>query len=350
MLKFKRIQPSNEIPSIEMLRGIASLMVCIFHLVDLPAMIPPGNFMAQIGKWGFAGVQIFFLISGFIIPYSMYAKKYTIGDFPVFLKKRIIRIEPPYLISIVLVIFLNYISTLSPFYRGAPFSVDWYNVAAHFAYLNIFIGKPWLNPVYWTLAVEFQYYILIALAFSLVTSKKVVYRVLFFICFAASSFLELPVRSFIFTYAGYFLAGILLFQLVCKIISLKEFWLMITVLVVFLWFKEGAFLASLTVITLLVINYVNVVPPFLRYLGMISYSLYLLHVPIGGRIMNIVEMKTHNQYIGDCAVVVACFFSIFAAAIYYRFVEKFFKKLSAKIKYHKPVIGNFKKTLSESPL
>jgi len=353
--KLKRLQPSKDIASVEMLRGIASLMVCYFHIAsDSPNFLSLANPVVRAGvragRWGFAGVEIFFVISGFIIPYSMYAKKYTPGDFLVFLKKRIIRIEPPYLISVLLIIILNYISTLSPFYRGASFSIDWYNAAAHFAYLNVFIGKPWLNPVYWTLAVEFQYYILIALAFGLLTSKKMVYRGVFFVCFALITFWELPDQRFIFTYTEYFLAGILLFQVVCKIISSKEFWVMMTALMVLLWFKDGIALTCLTIASVLVINYVNEVPPFLRYLGMISYSLYLLHVPIGGRIINIAEARINNIYMREGIFVIAFFVCIVAAAIYYRLIERPCKKLSANIKYKKPAIGHFKKFMSESPL
>jgi peptidoglycan/LPS O-acetylase OafA/YrhL len=349
--KLKRLQPSDDIASIEMLRGIASLMVCYFHLsCGNEHFLPAGNIMRRIGSGGYTGWMIFFVISGFIIPYSMYKKKYTIGDFPIFLKKRIIRIEPPYLISIVIVIILNYVSTLSPYYRGSPFSIDWSNVATHFAYLNVFTGKPWLNIVYWTLAIEFQYYILIALAFSLLTSKKVVYRALFFICFALSTFWKLPDQRFIFSYSEYFLAGILLFQGVCKIISSREFWIMMSALIVLIWYKDGIGLTCLIVVSVLAINYINEVPPFLRYLGMISYSLYLLHSPVGGRVINIAEAKIHNIYMREGILIITVFFCILIAVIYYRLVERPCKKLSANIKYNKPAMGHLKKVLSENPL
>ena len=345
-LTFKKIQPGKNIHSIELLRGIASVMVCFFHLSNgNPRFLPPGNTLRQSGSVGWAGVEIFFVISGFIIPYAMFSKNYAVSDILVFLKKRIIRIEPPYLISIVLVIALNFLSTLSPFYRGAPFAVNWANAAGHIAYLNAFTGAPWLNDVYWSLAIEFQYYLVIALTFGLLTSEKGVLRLLFFVIFAASSFLKLPANAFIFSFAGYFLAGILLFQFVCGIISIREFGLLMTVVLALLFYKYGPFMTVLVVFTSLIIAYVNEIPSFLRWLGMISYSLYLIHIPIGGRIINIAETKIHSVFLRECVVFVAFFICLVAAALFYTYIEKTFKRLSSTISYNKVADHKLKNAL-----
>jgi peptidoglycan/LPS O-acetylase OafA/YrhL len=345
-LPFKKIQPGGDIHSIELLRGIASAMVCFFHLSNgNKRFLPHDSLVWQTGNWGWTGVEIFFVISGFIIPYAMFSKSYVTSDVLTFLKKRIIRIDPPYLISIVLVIGLNFLSTFSPSYRGAPFSIKWGNTAGHLAYLNSFTGAPWLNAVYWSLAIEFQYYLLIALSFSLLTSGKQVFRLLFFVIFGAASFLALPANAFIFSFAGYFLAGILLFQFVCGIISGREFGLLMTITFGLLFYKHGPIMTALVVFTLLIIMYVNKVPSFLRWLGMISYSLYLIHIPLGGRIVNIAEVKIHNVFLRECTVFVAFFICIAAAALFYKYVEKTFKRLSSTIRYEDRVIPELKSVL-----
>jgi peptidoglycan/LPS O-acetylase OafA/YrhL len=342
--------PGKPIQSIEMLRGIASFMVLLFHLTNNPVYLPANSALRGAGRWGWTGVEIFFIISGFVIPYAMYGKGYTLRDFPKFFKKRIIRIEPPYLLSIVLVLVLNYVSTLSPYYRGAPFSVDWKNVLGHVAYLNVFTGGTWLSPVYWSLAIEFQYYLIIALAFLWVSSSKRVYRLTFYVLFAGSAFL-LGSGSFIFTFSGYFLIGILLFQFFSGIIGRGEFLAMQVVSLGFVCYRFGWVLMAISLVTVLAILFVRKVPRPLLYLGTISYSLYLIHVPVGGRIINISEVLIKNPLLREVMVVVTIAVCLVVAAIYYRVVEKYFRQAAGAIRYERPVAaGEPLEELIEEPI
>jgi len=333
-IKGGKFEIPKQIHSVELLRGIASAMVCYFHLAKGNInFLPDQSVIKKTASIGWSGVEIFFVISGFVIPFAMFQKKYTIRNFITFLQKRIIRIEPPYLISILLVVFLNFVSTLSPYYRGSPFHIDWPNLLGHIAYLNVFTGGKWLNDVYWSLAIEFQYYLLIAVSFTLIVSGKMYWRFLFIILFLLSSFIPFPPNSFVFTYAGYFIAGILLFQLVCNIIGFVEFFISIGLFIWLFVYQQGLFLTGITLITMLVILFVNRVPAFLRYIGLISYSLYLIHVPVGGRIINISEVKTTNIVLRELMVFVAFLICILAASVFYRLFEKRFKTFSSSIKY-----------------
>lgn len=323
-----------------MLRGIAALMVCFYHFTwgSGGILLPQGNVLMGIGLQGWMGVEIFFVISGFIIPYSMFVNDYTLDKVFIFLKKRIIRIEPPYLISAALAIVLGYVSMLSPRYRGKPFHPDWWNALGHVAYLNAFTGRPWLNPVYWTLAVEFQYYLLIAFLFGLVVSAKRYWRLLFFAAFLGASLVAPKTESYIFYYTGFFLAGILLFQFYCLIVSQTEFLILLLITCGVLFYRQGLILFLLTIATVAIILFVKKVPAFLKWLGTISYSLYLLHPLIGGRIMNITEAVVNDQTIRGAMVFVALAGSVIAAALYYRFIEKPFKLRAAMIKYDQPAL------------
>jgi peptidoglycan/LPS O-acetylase OafA/YrhL len=334
-----KIRPEvNPLPkqfqSIELLRGIASLMVCYFHLArGNPRFLPDQNIIKESAIFGWSGVEIFFVISGFVIPFSMYRKKYTISNFFTFFKKRIIRIEPPYLISVVLVVVLNFASSRLSSYRGAPFHFDWPNILGHIAYLNIFTGSKWLNDVYWSLAIEFQYYLFIALSFTCIISGKAYVRVLFILAFGAFSFIPVPYGRFLFSFPGYFIAGILLFQFMCNLIGKMEFFILMILTLALLFYQNGSFLTLLVLATLLVIFFVQQVPAFLRWLGVISYSLYLIHVPIGGRVINFAEVRTGNIVIRQYTVFAALIICIIAAAVYYKLFEQKFKSLSGSIKY-----------------
>lgn len=333
---------NKDIASIGMLRGIAALMVCFYHFTwgSGGTLLPQSNILMRIGLQGWSGVEVFFVISGFIIPYSMFVNDYSLDKIFLFLKKRIIRIEPPYLISAILAIVLNYVSTLSPFYRGGPFKPDWWNALGHVAYLNAFTGRPWLNPVYWTLALEFQYYILIALLFGLVVSSKRYRRLLFFAGFIGASLVAPKNDSFIFYYAGYFLVGIVLFQFYCRIITKTEFLVLLLATCGVLFYRQGLFLFLLTGTTVSVILFVKKVPAFMKWLGTISYSLYLLHALIGGRIMNLTEARVHSETLRGAMVFVALAVSVMCSALYYRFIEKPFKVRAAMIKYDQHAQAN----------
>ena len=55
------------------------------------------SYLAPIGAYGWLGVDVFFVISGFIVPYAMLRAGYTLSAWPTFILKRLIRVEPPYL-------------------------------------------------------------------------------------------------------------------------------------------------------------------------------------------------------------------------------------------------------------
>ena len=280
----------SEIVSIGLMRGIASAMVCLYHLTNgNRRLLPDDNILRTSGWWLHTGVEIFFMISGFIIPYSMYVNNYSIKNIGTFFKKSIIRIEPPYLISISVVLGLGYISALMPFYRGVTFSIDWLNIAGHIVYLNTFTGAQWIQDLYWTLAIEFQYYIIIAVVYALLVSKKLYLRILFFLLFMSIVLLGQYAPFSIAGFAGFFMMGILLFQYYCRISTAFKFLFLALLTVIAIYFLHGFVLAALSVVTLLIIAFIKRVPPFFSFLGTISYSLYLVHSPFGGRIINITE-------------------------------------------------------------
>lgn len=321
--------------SLDLLRGLAALAVCYFHFTHgNPEFLSKSNILYVSGRFGFLGVDVFFVISGFVIPYSMYRGGYYLKDFGRFLTKRIVRIEPPYLVSIVLVIFLNWVSTLSPYYRGAAFNINFEALALHLGYLNAFFNFPWVNDVYWTLAIEFQYYLLIALVFPLLVHPEKKFSFGILLLFGISGFL-LSNHDFIFNYSLLFIVGILLFQFQIGYLSKKEFgaFLLIALIFIFVKFDKRYLVAAL--LPYFFITYFEFNDKVSKFLGNISYSLYLVHIPIGGRIINLCEGHVKNELVRSLFVFVAFIISIFAAWLFYKFVEKPFIGMSKRITYKK---------------
>jgi peptidoglycan/LPS O-acetylase OafA/YrhL len=321
--------------SLDLLRGLASVAVCYFHFTHgNKEFLSETNFLFISGRIGFLGVEVFFVISGFVIPYAMYRGNYHVRDFGRFLTKRVVRIEPPYLASIVMVLALNYISTLSPAYRGAPFLINWPALGLHLGYLNAFFNYPWINDVYWTLAIEFQYYLLIAMIFPLLLHKVKHYSYGVLLIGALMS-LFIHEHSLIFNYSILFIVGILLFQFHIGYLSKKQFgsFLLLALLLLYIKFDNRYLVAAL--LPYFFITYFEFNDRVSKFLGNISYSLYLVHIPIGGRIINLCENFVQNEMIRSLFVFVALAVSIFAAWLFFIIIEKPFMTLSKHITYKK---------------
>lgn len=323
------------IPSLDYLRGFAAIAVCLFHFSDKLDYLKNENLLKGVFSYGHFGVEVFFIISGFVIPLSMYAGSYTLQKISTFMKKRLIRIEPPYLICVVLALFLNYLTTVSPTYSGKPFVFDWAQLIYHVGYLNMFTDKDWLNPVFWTLAIEFQYYILIALIFPLINSKNSFVWIFTLLIFNVLSFYSN--RNFVFEFSIYFSAGILLFRYITENLKNYEKILSAVLVLGFVGFRYGYTELVVVILTSAAILIPVRVTSFGVFISNISFSLYLLHFPIGLRVINLTQRFTSDELVRQLMILVALFVSVLVSYYYFKFIENPFRRISQRIKYQEPV-------------
>lgn len=99
------VKSQERIANIELLRGIASIGVCLVHL-QMFSGYTQFPVIDKLINGGQLGVYIFFIVSGFVLPYSLYKNNYRLKDFFTFLFKRNLRIDPPYFIVLILSIFI----------------------------------------------------------------------------------------------------------------------------------------------------------------------------------------------------------------------------------------------------
>src|SRR2546423_14858364 len=85
---------SQRLNILDLLRGIASLSVCWFHLTNGNEHFLPPGWLRASGEYGWVGVNVFFVISGFIIPYSLFQSGYRLRDYGRFFLKRILALGP----------------------------------------------------------------------------------------------------------------------------------------------------------------------------------------------------------------------------------------------------------------
>ena len=254
-------------------------------------------------------------------------------DFGTFFLKRIIRLDPPYLVAIGVTIGLWYASTFAPGFAGQPPNVSTWQLISHLGYLNAFLGHEWLNPVFWTLAIEFQYYILVAIAFPLFASHNGVVRLLALALLAISGIL-LRQGEFVFHFGGLFALGILTFQKHVGLWSVRRYFVLLTVVSAVSAYTLGPLIAAVGTGTAILICFARIgrSPP-LAFLGAVSYSLYLLHSPIGGRVVNLGTRFAHTIPSQIAVLSAAIAISLFAAYVMFRLVERPAQRWSSSIKY-----------------
>lgn len=319
---------------LDVVRGMAALAVCLYHAVCGNNLFEKSDLIFQIFQYGFLGVEAFFIISGIVIPLSMYKADFQLRNIGTFLWKRMVRIEPPYLVSICLILLLNFVVTLAPLYKGVPFKLDFYQIISHLGYVNALVGLRWLNPVYWTLALEFQYYILIALIFPLVVTKN---KFLFYVTMIIINGIGIfyPNANLIFSSFTYFTLGIILFRYLVGIDG-KWTFVISTFIVLSYVFYEGSypFLITCLICYPFVLWYKSDYK-VLAFFGMISYSLYLLHCPIGGKFINLAMNFSHSEFGKYIILIFSLIISILVSYIYYLLIEKPSQKLAKKISYKK---------------
>jgi peptidoglycan/LPS O-acetylase OafA/YrhL len=141
------------------LRGIAALSVLLMHYTgnyDLlfGHTVPP----AFIHPYGGHGVQLFFIISGFVILMTLDRSK-TVLDFAV---SRFARLYPVYWVAILLTFLV-----VAAFGLTRNTVQDPLVALTNVTMIQGFLGYPDVDPVYWTLQVELQFYVLMGVLVAL---------------------------------------------------------------------------------------------------------------------------------------------------------------------------------------
>lgn len=318
-----------QIPSVQALRGLAALAVVLFHF---RIYLSDENLLRQCFAFGTYGVQVFFVLSGFVLCHSLYHREYQWRGYGLFLWRRVLRLEPPYLLSIALVIGLRWLTFMfSPFSSQTHFSVSGWNILAHVGYLIPWTGGQWVNAVYWTLAIEFQFYLLIGLLFPLLLHGERFLRNLFILLWLCLSLLPFS-DIYVTHYAALFGVGMLWFmerewvanQLFIRVLLFLCFPL--------LWWQFDIGTAIAAALAFFIGHFWRRgVPVFLQRLGDWSYSLYLLHIPLGATFLLQFACKfLHGDAWATAMIFVVTAVCIGFSALFYRWVEQPFKRWAAK--------------------
>lgn len=310
---------------LDVFRGIAALWVMMFHFtlrydqayLDQPIPLKP--FLD-----GTYGVQLFFMISGFVILMTLQRSRSAL-DFAV---HRFARLYPAYWLSLALACLLIEIAPLPQQFLTTGQVLANATMAQRF----LFVGD--IDGVYWSLAVELAFYVLMVGVFLC----RAVHRILpvcalwlVAVCAwrgAEMAGLHLPGRVgelLIVQYAQFFVCGIVFYDAWSR-----ERWgtthsllmigsVMAQASLVGPW-KTIPMILFCALFALAITGRLQFLrQPFLVWLGVVSYPLYLVHQMIGYRVIELGDAHDLSRFV---AVPAAMLLSLLAAAAINRTVEK----------------------------
>lgn len=149
------MKPSVRLTELDLLRFIAAFAVMFFHYTTRgntdPDLIPiQYPFLSQISRYGYLGVDLFFIISGFVIFMSAVdrsAKSFAIS--------RIVRLYPAYWMSCTLTFLVALV------WGVEKLKVSWAVYTANLTMLHSFLNIEHVDGVYWSLFVEIKFYLMV---------------------------------------------------------------------------------------------------------------------------------------------------------------------------------------------
>ncbi|UAB98959.1 acyltransferase [Dactylosporangium vinaceum] len=212
------VRREGRLAALDGLRLVAALLVVLYHYVGTPqSHIWERENRAIFGRlfdfanYGYLGVQMFFVISGFVICMSCWDR--NLKDFFV---SRVTRLYPMYWVAIVVsfaVVHFNRSVALDSGVIRAPTTLS--DLLVNFTMAQDALWVPSVDAVYWTLWAEARFYLLFAIvvAFGLTYRRVLAFASLWLIAAVITNHLDIALLDQVVQpiYAPYFILGILLY-------------------------------------------------------------------------------------------------------------------------------------------
>jgi len=274
----------HPLPALDGLRGLACLLVIFCHAGYV-------HFVPLLRGIGSFGVMIFYTLSGFLMAYHYFLEGFSAPYWTAFLIRRFIRVYPAFFVAT-----FGYLLLERYLPHGFPLTQGEGGIAG--------LIPSWLlcesKGVFWTIPVEIKFYLvypLIAYGFFLL-STRIAFTItmvfgagLFFV--AINKGFLLPQGSFLYFFSGA-LSAIALKK--CKLDKVKPvYWkiaIYVSPIVFYFWVRSldyaGIWARSWLLAPLVALGILSIVKcrsivhqvlasPLFRFIGHISYSLYLVH-------------------------------------------------------------------------
>ena len=341
-------------PEVDGLRFLAITMVVVFHILgyvfikyfDSISVHDTGMIASAFNKLVVTlpqGVELFFVISGFVLSLP-FAKYYLKGANELSIKKfymrRLTRLEPPYILILTLLFFLNIATHKYTFHELLPS----YFASLFYMHNIIFDHTPLITVVAWSLEVEIQFYIIapiIALLFKFNKSLRYAIWIGIIILFPILQKLYTPSILSLYQFIQYFILGFLLADIYVNAEKCKDsIWVKmggfgVLFLILFNSYKESVWHEYTFILSVFVLCYFVLLgdywrnifsKPWLAIIGGMCYTIYLVHYPLisffGGLLMKILPHSVGYQFLAIVFVLLLGTIIFSVSAFYFIFIEK----------------------------
>jgi peptidoglycan/LPS O-acetylase OafA/YrhL len=211
--------PIGRVPELDLLRFVASASVVLYHFTYRPRFqgtLDVGAFdpLPTATRYGYLGVTLFFMISGFVILWSSQAR--SSGEFVV---SRVARLFPSFWICVLLTALV-----VNATHGGDGDPVSLRDMLANFTMVPGLLEAPYVDGVYWTLFVELKFYVLVF--FVLLTGTMAYVEVWLGAWLAASVAAAIGIApkviisAALYPYGPYFISGCLFYLVRSRGLSL----------------------------------------------------------------------------------------------------------------------------------
>jgi peptidoglycan/LPS O-acetylase OafA/YrhL len=324
-------KPKSHLFILDLLRGVAALGVCLFHYTTgaLPTFKNP--ITQFLGHRGYLGVDIFFVISGFIIPYALSKSNYTLKGFTQFILRRFIRIAPPAYLTMA--VYISLLSLLAYFHLAGPPTPLTGPLLLHNLLFTIpFTNYQWINGIFWTLGIEFQFYIILGLTFPFIRDNKFGLLIIGLLLSFTNYIPGVPEPT-LFHHSTLFTIGLATWLFFDKRISPVYFSVLLLLFGAIGISQVTAPPIIIGIATALCILYIRFNNPISEFLGKISYSLYLLHIIIGFTVETLLTkvIPTINLATVLFVLTICVASSIAFSYLFYQYIEKPFMSMSSQL-------------------
>ncbi|MES2600866.1 MAG: acyltransferase [Pseudomonadota bacterium] len=307
---------SHRLRALDGLRGVAILLVMGFHyfyhlesFYYKSTLYPYGETFSNVlvFKYGYMGVELFFIISGFVIAMTLESSASALD----FVVRRFVRIWPALIVSAVITFFLLN-------WSDSPFALTrrqfWPNFLPSLTltptslWSGLFPKVEFVTGVYWSLVVEIRFYMIAVLLFWLFSRQKLARNLVIFtlIIYIARALLRRAMPGyngvydalFIPDYMPWFAAGAVFYELYKERLTKGAALIMLAVMYVLIarvstnyaMIGRDPVIASIAALSFLGLFWLLATKPAsvgilevrpLVWIGECSYSIYLYHYAVG---------------------------------------------------------------------
>lgn len=320
----------SRVNEIDLLRFLAALSVVLYHYsfrgyAADGMSIMPYPLLAPLAKYGSFGVELFFMISGFVILMTA-----ADGCLKKFIVSRIVRLYPAFW-ACCTITFMAIVLMDDP-----RFSASMGQYIVNMTMLNKFFEIPSIDGVYWSLFVEIRFYALVAFVLLIKRIHKAKLFLFFWLLFSVV-LVVFPVEKLryllIVDYSAYFIAGATYYLVWRKSLSKEKCFLIIASWGLAIYQSSSASSAFEKHFNAMINGYIvaGIITIFFVIMflvsmrltgcigrnswtiaGAITYPLYLLHQNIGFIIFNATypTINNHVLLVGTMLLMLAVAYAV----------------------------------------